>query len=271
MGYSGVYKLKMGLLHSENITWNGNYGNYTYNELQDILFDADFTSYYIVASEFSYGKNKSYETKTETVYIVPYGLCKRFSFTDGLTNVISKRKTVVLLVDPAKLNKLSLSNMAIARGEFGPNINKLYDGFNHEVQISLHDHTLQDGLTCNDYASQQFGYGDCLEQQMEENFLEWFDCLPPWFSNASGLMCEIDRKVQVPPKEVLAEVKKEILRYVKGLDLKMFQKCLPPCTTMSMDLTLLSQFSSRVEDGYVLIEAKPSVTVYTGMKCNTIY
>ncbi len=70
--------------------------------------------------------------------------------------------------------------MTIYSGEFGPSVANLFHGYNYEVQIQLNDHKILDGEFCTDYDKLGFIYGDCLQHTMQDSFLNWYGCTPPW-------------------------------------------------------------------------------------------
>ena len=101
---------------------------------------------------------------------------------------------------------------------------------------------------CTDY-SETHGYGDCIQRQLEKNFLYYLGCYPPWFRTAE------DRYLEGPICDSPFNATKEGESYLRSLILKsMFRSfidyehdhCKPPCSQFLYDVRLSGE--SRREE-----------------------
>ena len=262
IGYPTKTDFTYGITLDRKLTWTGKNGNLTYETLVNLLFEADYESFTMVASEKLIDGSK--RIGADKVFLNPYGFCMKLLHTNKTVSIESRYKTLFLLIDPARSNNLSLNYMTVYMGEFGPSGNNTFQGYNYEVKVRLHNHEILDGETCTDYDKLGSSYGACLQDMMQESFLNWYGCTPPWIRKKNHT-CEIDQAIKEPSHKVSEEVEIEMRRFIKGLETKSSAKCLLPCQSMSMELTTLYQVSNRLNNGYVLLEMNPNVAVHTGM------
>ena len=229
------------------------------------MLDVDYSVNSYSAKDDDIAKNTT--VHTEMVYIAPYGFCIKVKFLTKTITIRSKRKTFYLFVDPMRENRLVLNIMTIGEGVFGPNWKNLYEGHNFEVEYTLYDHKIHKDITCTDYEAIGSSYGECVETAMQERFLAWYKCLPPWLPVLKNLTCDKDVKAQMPSKQDLDEIAYEIGRFIKGFDTSIFSGCLSPCTSMSMKMINALKVSNKKVRGYSVLDANPEVTVYKGINC----
>ena len=173
-GYSSKTSFLTGKLvdPKDAITWKGNHGNSTYTHLEEVLFENDYTSLKIRTN------------KTEDMFLLPHGNCKKllgFNFT-AIERVQNRLQSLLLMVDPNKVNSLRIKEMENARIEFGPtNPNSPYfTSSNYDLAYTLHDKSIHDGYSCFDYEKLNSSYGNCVEGKVKEYYLKSIGCLPPW-------------------------------------------------------------------------------------------
>ena len=247
---------------SDKITWKGKYNNATYEELKALLFDVNYEDFsvYTYNSKLSEGYHWQLST-AEKVFIAPHGLCMRLSQSQGSTYFGMKSKFFFLIVDPERDNRIKILHMENGNGELGPSVDKFYDYYSYEMEIRLHDNSLEAGKTCADYPT---SYGECLEYAMMDKLMDWYGCLPPWFDNNSTASCNLDTYIYVTDKKLLKEMSEEFNRLSVGQELRLFDSCLPPCVKMSIKLKQQKHISNQLEEAGLRIDlVDKDVKVYT--------
>ena len=151
--------------------------------------------------------------ETDEIYISPYGLCKTLKKTGSRIGMECKESCYFFLVDPAKDNRIRISNMDNGKGAFGPFNDVFFSGQNFEIELSLHDHSIHNGDTCFDYERSGTTYGDCIADAMKESFLKLYNCIPPWLVLNSSQTC--NNEITVQDEDYLKEIKGEITRLIK--------------------------------------------------------
>ena len=267
IGYATKTSFSYGKTSNGKFTWTGKNGNLTYKNLVNLLFGADYESFAFIPSENWDDNNNRIDT--DKVFLNPYGFCMKLLYTNKTVLIRSKLQTKVLLIDPARWNNLSLNYMTVYLGEFGPSDANLFHGYNYEVQIQLNDHTILDGETCTDYDKLGSSYGECLQNEMQDSFLNWYGCTPPWIQKKNHT-CDLDKAVKDPSEKVLNdEIDIEMRRFIKGLKTESSKKCLLPCQSMKMELKTLYHLANRMNNGYVLFDINPNVVIHTGINYST--
>ena len=248
------------LTNSGNITWKGKFGNITDFQHDFFHYDPNNNNATIVKFDDkgpSTEKLKNYEE----VFILPYGVCKKFDNMIDKMNINSVHPTILLHVDPSKTNRIRVIEIDNAKFEFGPNRNNTFDATQYLLQVRIYDQSIQDGITCTNYKSKKTNYGECIEKSMKKEIIETYNCLPPWFPNSTGSICEKDKDVQIEKKH-FASLTTEITSLIKGLDMEILSTCLPPCITLSITVKKLLHAYKR-DYGYVGLNIAKKVTVHT--------
>lgn len=177
-GYSGRISLTIGKLQDSNrTTWKGKFGNMTYEEVQNIVLDIDYSSFVSVYSE------------TKRVYIVPHGFCMKLTENNPEQYITTQKSTMMLLVDPNKESNLRVLEMISGRLYSGPTYNKFFEQSSYELGYTIHDSKIYDGKSCTDYKRMNSSYGNCVDSIMKRHLLECYGCLPPWFPAQKGMIC----------------------------------------------------------------------------------
>ena len=185
--------------------------------------------------------------------------------TNKTVSIESQLQTKVLLIDPARANNLSLFHMTVYSGEFGPSIANLFHRYNYEVQIQLNDHKILDGETCTDYDKLGSSYGECLQHAIQDSFLNWYGCTPPW-NQKKNFTCDLDKAIKEPSKKSLDdEIDIEMRKFMKGFETESSKKCLLPCKLMKMELKTLYHRANSAKNGYFLFNINPNVVIQTGI------
>ena len=179
IGYQYMSTLLLGeLFSSRRITWQGTDGNLSFLDIQNSVFLNDYSKLEII------------HNTAEITFVIPYGFCFKLSksIEDRVTNV---KRSILLIDDPYNGNKMRMTELG--KVHFGPTGKDTYDDLVIEVEYSHFDSSVQDGKTCKNYEKENTTYGDCLLSSVKSQFLELYNCLPPWFPDNNGVICEQDK------------------------------------------------------------------------------
>ena len=124
IGYGHLKEFTMGKLLGSgyNYTWNGRYGNISYHEIQDRIYNNDYSNVSTWNSETGdLNENGYYYVDTKMVYFAPLGFClNMLNITKKFTDVAITEKSQLYLVDRAGANRLRMYGSNVAKILFGP-------------------------------------------------------------------------------------------------------------------------------------------------------
>ena len=228
-GYEFFTKFMAGILMNttSTITWNGYHGNHTYKELENLLFDYDY-------SKLDLSKNKKWVYNNTLRFIFPHGVCMKFLNVQSQPWLILKtaKKVKVLFVDPARANTIRTGANFDAEGSIGPVFSTHFQFRVYDVDYSLHDESIYDGSSCTNYEKLDSSYGECLMAALKDEFLTNYGCVAPWIpGNNSEKVCGNVTKIEAKSTEHTL-IYKILLELVKNQEPDLFRKCLLPCKTM---------------------------------------
>ena len=191
-GYFNFLKFASGsLMDSSVITWKGKYGNFTYEELQDYIYDSNYSDLIV--------ENHLEETnETDVTFVTSYGFCMKLLTLEnnnfmGLYNV---KRSSVLLVDPSTDNPFEIIHLDNGKINFGPTSDDQFDFYSYELVWTLHDSSIYDGISCTNYDNLGKSYGECVEDEMSKKMLSLYSCLPPWFPDYYiDQYCEVNKDI----------------------------------------------------------------------------
>ncbi len=98
-GYAYIFSFLTGVLDgSDTISWNGKYGNRTFAELQNELFESDYRNASAVTIQWNGGHSTRVAQEFDMIFVPPYGYCMKLKqFKDQII--------VTLHTSYQKLNK----------------------------------------------------------------------------------------------------------------------------------------------------------------------
>ena len=102
-GYGGTTKFAIGLLMEKdrNLTWMGQFGNLTFQQLQELIYDYDYSNLEVKSSQtgdkWDWEKNEPYE-----VFLSPFGFCMKLGDIEQYTEIKLTRRSLIIFVDPKK-------------------------------------------------------------------------------------------------------------------------------------------------------------------------
>ena len=250
VGYDHIEDLKAGkLANSDKYTWKGANGNLTFEEIQAIAYDTDYSNFKAVTSE------------TKELFIAPHGFCMKLVDTVSEQFIKTVRKSMLLLVDPRIDNDIRIVEMNHGRLYCGPTTPNLYDAASYEMEYSLKDSKIYDGVSCTDYEKINSSYGQCIKELMKEELLKCYGCLPSWFPTKMGLTCEKEKDIIIQDGQICEKLYDDLLYFILGRDLKMFEPCMPPCLKMSLSLKRTYHISNSKTKSYLSVISKNDVEV----------
>ena len=260
IGYESVYKFSMGnLIDSDYYTWNGRYGNISYHEIQDTIYNTGYTNILVVNSN---GDLSDYNlADTEKVYFAPLGFCLFIEPTKKFTSVNKiHEKSVLYLLDPLVNNKLGVFGTNFDKISFGPtNVAGYYEGKDFQIEVNIHDLSIQDGKACLDYERMGTSYDSCVLNEMKLFLLEWFKCLPPWFPENNTLTCEEGKVMEINDEN--SRIINQFKKFINGQGMDILKPCLPPCVTMHFKLYEVRHMTGNIDGAFVQVKIKDEIKV----------
>lgn len=222
------------LMDSNKITWKGKHGNQTYQELEAMFYESDYSNF------STHPELDDENQQLEKVFLIPHGYCLKLPDTMALRGEVrSSKKVMFLVADPDMVNKFQLREMTNANAYLGPtDHNGHFDISGYQLEYSFHDAHIQDHMTCTDYQKLGTTFGNCIEKELKNKFLALFGCLPPWYTKhiGSGLVCEDDKDIRIPNIKLFEQMHRDIDEAVWGRDSEVFKECLKPCHSLSVHL-----------------------------------
>ncbi len=239
-------------------TWNGKYSNISYQEIQDAIYNKDYSN--TVAWNSKTGDLPDYNfVDTEMIYFAPLGFCLNILSTKKFTAVKNTEKSVLYLVDPLANNKLGFLGSNFAKISFGPTDLGYFEYVVFEIKIEIQDHSIFDGKTCTDYERMGTSYDSCVVNRIETFLLEWFKCLPPWFPENNTLAYEKGKVIQINDDNMT--MINQIAKFLTGIEMDTVKLCLPPCRTMTFKLQEIKHSGNKINDAYAQVIYKDVMIV----------
>ena len=240
-----------------NASWSGIHGDRTFSELQQMVYQHDYTKFNATFLNYTSEAWEGIDYKIEFVH--PFGFCMKLSEVSTVSELISTvKKSTLFLVDPYHANSLRMLGRENYLLPFGHQVNGFYEGVDYDIEIDLHDLSVMDGTTCEDYEKLGTSYGECLEVGWKDFMKKWFGCLLPWISDELHPICQFVEKKTEAIFKAFSELKKIIL----DTKIKVYTPCLPPCHRMSFKLKKVEDWSHR-NIAMLRYDIPEKVTVYT--------
>ena len=165
---------------SSGISWKGKFHNQTYLQLQQKLYENNYTS----LSIDNYSGLLNGSSKSEDIFLLTRGFCKKITQSNSARySIQTTGKNFLLIVDPYKISRLTIKEVDNSRFDFGPTNEDLghYTYDTYDMQCTLNNHNIEDGTNCANYENLNSSFEACVEKKLKEIALQSFGCLPPWF------------------------------------------------------------------------------------------
>ena len=218
-GYSWRSKFLTGLLpNSTTPSWRGKNGNSTFQEIQHLIYEKDFSKVNV-------------SKPNEPIYIFGKGFCLQVKEFGNYLIVTTKEKNLkVYLVHKSTDERLtSDKENPYSQVKFGATSNSTFDFKAMTLVYHVKDNTIFEGTTCVDYRKQEESFGDCNYNALAAHFHDIYGCYPPWMEIGSKNICEIDVPSNNVNAKTLDDTFKEMNSLHVGIQLDIMKQCLPPC------------------------------------------
>ena len=137
--------------NSTTILWGGKWENETYKDLENILFDSDYSS--IESKTLVRSTNLWNVNEKKRTFLFPHGVCVELKNLQQHSSIYieSKKKVSILFVDPARANDIRTEETIDAKTSMGPTYNTYFTAASYKLEYRLYDDSIHDGITCTDY------------------------------------------------------------------------------------------------------------------------
>ena len=241
-----------------DITWKGKYGNFTYEELQDYIYDSNY-------SDLTVENYLEKTNETDVTFVTSYGFCMKLQTLENnnFMGLYTVKRSSVLLVDPNTDNPFEIIHLDNGKINFGPTSDDQFDFYSYELVWTLHDSSIYDGISCTNYNNLGINYGECVEDEMSKKMLSLYSCLPPWFPNYyNDQYCEENKDIILSNDNInKSYVMTENMMLGQKLE---FPACLPPCLTMKLTMKELKHDTDNTESAVMILQVKAKdILVYS--------
>ena len=118
------------MINSSKPSWKGKNTNLTVQEIQESLYDNDYSNFAVELSPF------------QRYFSLTFGYCMKLSWKKASNSsdiIWDVKKSLFLIVDPYKDNKLRIFEMDNARISFGPTFDEYFDFSSYELIFTEQD------------------------------------------------------------------------------------------------------------------------------------
>ena len=253
IGYQYMSTLAPGELNdTPKITWKGKFENLDNHKIFELLYESDYSDLSVIYSN------------AEKSYMAPHGWCMLLKSSNYTKEFIKTTKqSLILVVDPSKVNNLRTLEMDNGRIMFGPTESNLYDWSAYEISIRLYNSNINDGKSCTNYDILNSSYGECIEDAIQAVFMKYYGCLPPWFPSSTKYTCEDYLEVKIDKHTLPINISEDFKLMYYGRQMEMLNKCLPPCLIMKIKMKRTAYRSDRIDNAFFHYVFDNDVIVYT--------
>ena len=236
IGYFSYEYFMQGIMNFSTISWNGIYGNLSYQNLEDQLFNYNYST--LEVWTFANHRWSLYSLPEQMTFLIPHGVCKKISGVQPSSRlwISSTKKLTMLFVDSARANIIRSEETLTSHASIGPSSATHYEEVSYKVQYSMNDDTINDGTSCTNYKKLGNSYGKCLENNLQNDLNLLYGCIPPWV-----ILSAQEQECKNTPIEDFGAywedpVVNDLNRLLTNREPDMFKKCLPPCLTTKIEL-----------------------------------
>ncbi len=192
------------------ITWRGKTGNNTFQDLNKLIFNQNFTIF------------KTEMVEHMEVFFITHGFCKKLILNGSRRAYIgTTEESTLYIVDSKKVNPLLILNVLNGQAHFGNHFENKFDYRSLVLKFSIHDKSIYEGISCMNYDKiEDSSYGQCIVNVLKTRALQLYECLPPWFPHfAPGDICEYQNQStpKTPEKQELKELDKQFRDILMGV------------------------------------------------------
>ena len=211
-------KFLAGMVQNSTLpTWKGIHQNHTFQELQNILFEKDYSHV-----EVSISKNPR--------YFLNKGFCLEANGTGEYMEIVATNTNLVVYLEHNSTDLRLFSELnPNSYIKFGATSNTTFDMMEYEIFYEVHDNTIYEGSACVDYRKQNESYGDCNYKAFKEYVASIYGCQPPWMEEPEKETCEIG----IPSKNIDSALYHSLWEDINALTgrrkMDILKKCLPSC------------------------------------------
>ena len=120
IGYVSYEYFMQGIMNFSTISWNGIYGNLSYQNLEDQLFNYNYST--LEVWTFANNRWSMYSLPEQMTFLIPHGVCKKLSGVQPSSRlwISSTKKLTILFVDSARANIIRSEETLTSHASIGP-------------------------------------------------------------------------------------------------------------------------------------------------------
>ena len=264
-GYSGFSRFISGIQKISDdfhiISWNNKEGNLTYNDLEKILFEHDYSTVKKIETKSRTSNRFNENHPVQVTFLLPYGVCLKMIDVEPhmWVKIYTTQKMLFLVTDPLREN--SVRTIGNAQTTIGPHSSKYFEMKSFELEVKVYDASIHNGKTCKIYTESEMTYGECLLATLKKEVKSVYGCIPPWVpgSNEEHLCTTVANLTKADIKDSIYYDLKE---FERNRELDMFKNCLPPCITTKTKLLRTGYVTNRDKKATLDVKSKDWATVH---------
>jgi hypothetical protein len=223
-------------------TWKGIHGNSTFKQIQDALYEKDFSKVKI-------------NNQNKIKYIFGRGFCLLTPSFGEMLEISNKGKNLkVYLVHNTTDSKIIIDQNPNSFVELGPTSNKTFDYKIYKINYEVEDNTIHDGTICVDYRKLSESYGECNYRALKSFILTHYGCYPPWMEQyEEDKQCEVNALNRNLLPELFYKIWKTFDKINSGIEIDLFKLCQQPCYQVKVNLEVTWQVQNWKDDAWLQI------------------
>ena len=227
-GYDLYSKFFAGMIpNSTRPTWKGIFQNSTFQEINNILHQRDFSKITL-------------NQPSRQSFAINEGFCLMTNGLDDELEVTTKDKKLSIFI----VHNSTASSLH-SETTLGFNSNTSYDYKVYELTFQVHDNTIYEGITCVDYRKKSFTYRDCKNNAVKKKIYSSYGCHPPWIFETKDKTCEIGIQNKEIDAKVFEFIWKKLDMMTDKRNLNVRKVCLEPCYQIKTTLEPLLNYPFR--------------------------
>ena len=245
---------------SEDPTWKGVDGNTSFARLFNELYTFDYSS--VHGMQKLDGKMKA--VKAEKDFILPNGFCVTMNLAHKFTSlrITSAVNVKIILVHPNMDMKFQVVENPESQIAIGSSRNNFYTLESYRVNYYAHNNLIHDGKTCTDYDKIGSSYGDCVRSAVENQMMQWYGCIPPWYSIKTTNKCKDNESYNHFPG-FSDNINDEYVNLMRTEPLDCMKDCLPPCRFVNFKVVRKTFRNNKPGSAFLSLYSNKEVKVFT--------
>ena len=103
------------------------------------------------------------------------------------------------------------------------------------MAYTLYDNSIHDGTKCTDYRKLSSSYATCVEDDVQQKFVNWYGCVPKWFPGEMSKCSMSHKPLTIEPQDFMSNL---------TTHRDIITDCKPSCLRLDLKLQKVDEFSN---------------------------